>query len=152
MAAAAERTPSASRPATARAAAAPTNPGDPRVCPFQHLHAAGDTTFDSCVKVFTADKEYRDRVWQAVRLAANHGMVIGRDYKLTYQEDWPGHWPPKHVGGSWIGEFTGETDTEYILNTGPQGGGSIRKEWVYQILEVPVGHPMYTPRIRGPGR
>jgi hypothetical protein len=84
-------------------------------------------------------------------------MVIGRHYKLTYQEDWPhqypDRWPPKHVGASWIGEFTGETETHYQLSAGAYGGsGSLQKDWVYEILEVPVGHAMFIQRLQGPGR
>jgi hypothetical protein len=128
-------------------------PGEPRVCPFGHAHLAGDTTFESCVDVFDKIREYRDRSWQAARLAANHGMLVGHHYKLTYQEDWPNQWPPKYVGGSWIGEFTGETETHYTLSAGPYaGGGSLPKHWVYEILEVPVGHAMFIQRFQGPGR
>jgi hypothetical protein len=42
-------------------ALSPANAGEPRVCPFGHAHVAGDTTFESCVEVFNAIKEYRDR-------------------------------------------------------------------------------------------
>jgi hypothetical protein len=131
------------------------HPGEPRECPFGHAYVAGDTTFDGCVKVFDRNKEYRDRTWQAARLAAHHAMVVGSHYKLTYQEDYPEYGPPSpgHVDASWFGEFTGETDTDYQISAGPHGGGgSIPKHWVYEILEVPVGHPMFTQRFRGPGR
>jgi hypothetical protein len=132
---------------------APAIPEEPRVCRFGHTHVAGDTTFESCSEVFDKIKEYRDRTWQAVRLAANHGMLVGRHYKLTYQEDWPHQWPPKHVGASWFGEFTGESETEYQINAGTgQGSGSLPKHWVYEILEVPVGHAMFIQRFQGPGR
>jgi hypothetical protein len=134
---------------------APANPGEPRVCPFGHTHDAGDATFDGCVQVFDRNKEYRDRTWQAARLATHHGMVPGRHYKLTYQEDYPerGVPNPGQVGASWFGEFTGETDTHYEISAGPHGGGgSLPKHWVYEILEVPVGHPMFIQRFRGPGR
>jgi hypothetical protein len=138
----------------------PANPGDTRICAFGHAHAAGDTTFESCLEVFDKMKEYRDRTFQAARLAANHGMVIGRHYKLTYQEDYPfnqapNQWPPMSVGGAWVAEFTGETDTQYQLAAGPHSqlsSGSLPKHWVYEILEVPVGHPMFIQKLRGPRR
>jgi hypothetical protein len=131
----------------------PASPGEQRVCPYGHARSAGDTTFESCVEVFAKTKEYRDRTWQAGRLVANHGMVRGRHYKLTYQEDYPDQWPPRWVGGSWIGEFVGETDTHYELNAGTYaGGGSLPKHWVYEIIEVPVGHAMFISRLQGPRR
>lgn len=70
-------------------------------------------------------------------------MVVGRHYKLTYQEDWlsQGVWPPKAVGASWVGEFQGETEDGQYRITAERGGGALRKDWVYEILELPVGHP-----------
>jgi hypothetical protein len=80
-------------------------------------------------------------------------MLVGRHYKLTYQEDWPRSWPPSDFGGAWVGEFRGETETDYEISAGPYGGGrSTPKHWVYEILEVPVGHPVCTHRFRGVGR
>jgi hypothetical protein len=82
-------------------------------------------------------------------------MVIGRHYKLTYHEDYPDQWPPMWVGGSWVAEFTGENETQYLLKAGPGayiGSASLPKDWVYEIFEVPVGHPLSIYKLRGPLR